>query len=422
MKSNYLAHLLAVLTVLFGVWLIIKNSDDSTNDAGHGTQSQSTAQTASVIIPQPPAGSQQGDFLPTVQPRADKVSARAASPATTRRVDEELQNAADPHAVISDYILAWRKADRPALDRLWVAISRCDPCLLLLADMMLNKTLEEGMMLELAVKMAALDSDVVLPVFDALIDPAGNRNVAIILSEKLMQNGGPEQVSRLLEIIYKLQQNGHEKFAKELTWVVSKLENPAGLQPVLDVISGRADPGSGFAEHVSTVFSKVVHNVPEPETVATLLVNYFQTANTQEQQRLWELISNHEETLVMLAVGAHQDRRQYDMEKYASAIAQLPDPRAVDGLLKLHTHIDHAPPYLGTLLAENIKTNPSTTVLHKVEDYMRDPNVPVDSRIFAAEGLLTVSTNRQARYILEKVVNNSRSNDSQLQAYISGRL
>jgi len=53
---------------------------------------------------------------------------------------------------------------------------------------------------------------------------------------------------------------------------------------------------------------------------------------------------------------------------------------------------------------------------------MRDPEVNIESRIFAAEGLLAVRENRQARYILEKVINNPQYTESELQAYIGGRL
>ena len=80
------------------------------------------------------------------------------------------------------------------------------------------------------------------------------------------------------------------------------------------------------------------------------------------------------------------------------------------------------PQYMKQMLTGRVVDNPTIKVLHRLEDYMRNPTVKLESRIFAAEGLLAVRQNRQARYILEKVVNNTREPDVELQAYIGGRL
>ena len=113
--------------------------------------------------------------------------------------------------------MAWRNADKATANRLWATISNCEECLKLLVDMIVNKSIEDGMMLEIAIKMAALDTNTVLPVFDVLIDPSGNRSAAIILSEKMMKNGRPELVTKIFEVIYKAQENGYENFARQLT-------------------------------------------------------------------------------------------------------------------------------------------------------------------------------------------------------------
>lgn len=424
MKSNILVHLFAVFTLLFGVWVFVRSPDDSDRDTSVSEQSHTQAPDAKQTSKPPLTHTQNSGISASPQLGLGNESAASPQAETTKSnaKDPDQRNAINPQALIDDYILAWRNQDKAAIDRLWDTISACGKCLAQLVDMIVNKNLEEGMMLELAIKMAALDNDLVLPVFDALIDPSGNRSTAIILSEKMMNNGRPESVGKIFEIIYKAQQNGHENFAWQLTWVISKLENHAGIQPVLDTISGRAASGPGYAEHVSSVFSKVAHNIPEPEAVAGVMASYYQSASALEQQRLWEVVSKHEDTLVTLAANAENNGQHYEVQKYAGAIAKLPDLQAVDGLLKLHINTEYSPEYLGNMLAENVKSNPTIKVLHKLEDYMRDPDVPIDSRIFAAEGLLAVRNNRQARYILEKVINNPQSADPQLQAYIGGRL
>jgi hypothetical protein len=423
-KSNILVHLLAIATLFFGVWLFVKAPDDALTESDNLAAKPATVNLETEKSADGETISKEtADFLP---PLSSTEKTTREQPETTSKPandkDAAQRAAVNPQAAVNDYILAWRNKDKAAIDRLWETIKSCDKCLLLLVDMIVNKNLEEGMMLELAIKMAALDTDIVMPVFDALIDPAGNRSSAIILSEKLMINGRPELVNKMLDIIFKMQQNGHETFAWQLTWVISKLKNHAGISPILDTIGGRAPAAPGYAEHVASVFSKVVSHMEDSESAADVIATYYQGASAEEQQRLWEVVSKHGDTLVMLAAAAERNGQHYELQQYANAIAELPHLQAADSLVKLHISMDYSPEYMGTLLAERVKNNPTIKVLHKLEDYMRNPNVPMDSRIFAAEGLLAVKNNRQARYILEKVTNNPQSAEPELQAYIGGRL
>lgn len=423
MNNNFLTHVIAVTTVAFAVWLFIGGGNHLSQDSLDVSKPQLQESSSGTKKPKQTVFGKEteAEFLavdtqagfPAQQATPSKASIPKSKP------DRKIIN---PEVVVDDYIMAWRNVDKATTAALWSTISDCEECLKLLVDMIVNKSLEDGMMLELAIKMAALDTNTVLPVFDVLIDPSGNRSTAIILSEKLMENGRPEQVTKIFEVIYKAQENGYDNFARQLTWVVSKLHNNAGLQPILDTIAGRTAAGPGYADHVSNVFSKVVHNIPESEDAAKLIASYYQNASMQEQQRLWHVVSKHEDTLVLLAANAERNGQNYEIQKFANAISALPNQQAVDGLMKLHISVEHSPDYLAGMLEENIKINPTIKVLHKLEDYMRDPDVNIESRIFAAEGLLAIRDNRQARYILEKVINNPQYADPELQAYIGGRL
>jgi len=415
-----MTHAIAAMTIAIGLWLFFGDTDNTSQDSTDalGTQFQeSTKKAKQEAIPT----EVDSEFLPPER-LTSITPPQNALLVTPKPKPQTVQGINNAEVVVDEYIMAWRNADKAAANKLWATISNCEECLKLLVDMIVNKSLEDGMMLELAIKMAALDTNTVLPVFDVLIDPSGNRSSAIILSEKLMNNGRPEQVTKIFEVIYKAQENGYDNFAKQLTWVISKLENQEGIQPILDIIVGRAPSAPDYAEHVSSVFSKVVHNIPESENVANLMASYYESANTQEQQRLWNVVSKHEDTLAMLAANADRNGQNYQVQKYASAISELPNQQAVDGLMKLHISVEYSPDYLAGMLADNVKKNPTIKVLHKLEDYMRDPDVNIESRIFAAEGLLAVRGNRQARYILEKVINNPQYADPELQAYIGGRL
>jgi hypothetical protein len=408
------------MTIVFGLWLFFGNADNSSQDSPDSTgtlSQQSTKKAKQAALP----AKKDSELLPPDKPPLNTPPQKtlAVEPRLKPHTDQGVNNA---EVIVDEYIMAWRNKDKATANRLWATISECEACLKVLVNMIINKSLEDGMMLELAIKMTALDTNVVLPVFDVLIDPSGNRSAAIILSEKLMNNGRPEQVTKIFEVIYKAQQNGYENFARQLTWVISKLENQAGIQPILDIIVGRAPAAPDYADHVSSVFSKVVHNIPESESVANVIANYYQSASVQEQQQLWEVVSRHEDTLVKLASNADRNGQNYQVKKYATAITQLPNQQAVDGLVKLHIGVEYSPDYLAGMLAENVRKNPTVKVLRKLEDYMRDPEVNIESRIFAAEGLLAVRENRHARYMLEKVIKNPQYANPELQAYIGGRL
>ena len=420
MNNNFLIHVIAAMTIVFGLWLFFGNADNSSQDSPDSTgtlSQQSTKKAKQAALPV----KIDSELLPPDKPPLNTPPQKTFVIEPTPKPDtgQRFNNA---EVIVDEYIMAWRNKDKATANRLWATISECEACLKVLVNMIINKSLEDGMMLELAIKMTALDTNVVLPVFDVLIDPSGNRSAAIILSEKLMNNGRPEQVTKIFEVIYKAQQNGYENFARQLTWVISKLENQAGIQPILDIIVGRAPAAPDYADHVSSVFSKVLHNIPESESVANVMASYYQSAGVQEQQRLWEVVSRHEDTLVKLASNADRNGQNYQVKKYATAIAQLPNQQAVDGLVKLHIGVEYSPDYLAGMLAENVRKNPTVKVLRKLEDYMRDPEVNIESRIFAAEGLLAVRENRHARYMLEKVIKNTQYANPELQAYIGGRL
>jgi len=433
LKSGYLVHIGALITLVLGAWLFFGNSNklpenriDSPLNIATQTDSEVSGQSAASI-----ASSSGSQFLPDIISATGSdsqgsqkggVAAQISRPASPTSQVTSQPIVGNPDAIISDYIGAWRNRDKVAIEKLWPVISSCEPCLARMVDMIVNRSLEEGLMLEAAIKMAALNTDTVLPVFDAIIDPSGNRSAAIILSEKIINNGRPEFVTKIFDLIYNAQKNGYDNFARQLTWVISKLENHDGIQPILDTISGRSSTSPEFSAHVSNVFSKVVYNLPDSPKAAEVIAKYYQEANEQEQQKLWQAVSQHSDTLVMLGAYADRNGQIYVVQKYASAISELPNLQAVDGLVKLHMSVEYSPDYLAGMLKENVVKNPTFKVLHKLEDYMRDPDVPLGSRIFAAEGLLSVKENRQARYILEKAVDSSQEVDPELQAYISGRL
>lgn len=424
LSKNWLP-IVAAVAVLLGLGLFfykaswpgsgvaVAESPSALADSG-GTEPSVVPATDDVIIPFPDTIHYPDQNAATLPPSAqNNLPFDPQSGASTE---------ADANVIVDNYLAAWRSQRRDELSPLWLQLSQCEACLKQLAELLISSNLAKGLTLELAIKMVALDSRVVLPVFSALIDPAENRSTAIILSEKLIIDGRAEYVARVFNAIQVAEQKGYEEFAQQLTWVVSKLNNPEGVGPVLDIITGRAAASPAYTRHVSRIFSKTVLNIPDKAFMSDIVSNYYLAANAAEKEQLWEVVSHHPGTLVQLAAQANAEGQSYNVEKYATAITQLPDVRAVDGVMKLQGRINQPPGYFVALMQAVVKRNDNARALHRLDDYLRHLNVGTESRILAAEGLLAAKHNPLSRQILEKVLNQANYGDSEVLSYISGRL
>ena len=432
MKSGYLVHVIAVITLALGVWIVVDkigtgDNGDVTDELAVANKSTGTANDSRRHVDQQSADPAKSSALDN-DPESGKADDSALNllPAGTdanaqpdkKPVPENIE----PDEVLHQYLLAWQNQSKAELDQLWEQIKNCDKCLALFVEQIVARKFEEGLELEIAIKMAALDSNIVMPVFDVLIDPAGTTSTAIILSEKLINNGRPEFVNKVFDLIYRANQSGYHHFSQQLTWVISKLENPRGIEPILDTITGRTLTSPELSTHITSVYSKVVRVLPEESKAGAIISNYYMQANSREQQLLWPVVRQHGDTLVKLAVQANENGQNFNVQKYAEAMTDLPHLNAVDALMKLHTAVEYSPAYMSDMLSKRVADNPTIKVLHKLEDYMRNPLVKLESRLFAAEGLLAVRQNREARYILDKVINSTHEPDAELQAFIAGRL
>jgi hypothetical protein len=108
--------------------------------------------------------------------------------------------------------------------------------------------------------------------------------------------------------------------------------------------------------------------------------------------------------------------------KYSQALADINSVGAVEGMLELVSKVDYSQEYFIDRIREASQRYNNLETLHKLEDYLRNPHVDMRTRIVAAEGLLAVKDLEQARYILQKALNSSRYEDSEIVAYISARL
>lgn len=125
---------------------------------------------------------------------------------------------------------------------------------------------------------------------------------------------------------------------------------------------------------------------------------------------------------MLLANKAYQDGDLNRFRKFSQTISEINSVGAVEHMLKLVSKADYSQEYfIGIMRASTQRFN-NLEVLHKLEDYLRNPDVDMRSRIVAAEGLLAVKDMDGARYILEKALNSSSYEDAEIVAYIGARL
>jgi hypothetical protein len=329
----------------------------------------------------------------------------------------------DAQRLIDAYMSAWSGGDMQRIDALWEKISACDACLLTLKEMMMNQGMPQGMLLELTYRIIAHGDPRWLDVFDYLIQPSVTKSTRVIVTQQMIRDGRAMYVEKLLRIFERLYTDGYEKFAFKQMWMFSKLKNPTAAEPFLEIMSGRKPASDAYADHVSTVFVKsVLPNVGSLELNEQLQV-YYKAAHGPARERLWEVIKQSEITLADLASTAHEKGLQTEFERYTSAIAELQPERAVEGLLRLSTKVDFPRDYFTGLLQDVVAEGGEREALFRLEDYLRDPAQPFNTKMLAADALLHIKENNaQARYILQKAVSVVSYEDADIAAYINARM
>jgi len=141
-----------------------------------------------------------------------------------------------------------------------------------------------------------------------------------------------------------------------------------------------------------------------------------------EQSNLWDIVALHSESLVALAQNAYDVGDINQFKKYSQTLADINSVSAIEGILDLVANVDYSQDYFATMISSTTQRYNNMEVLRKLEDYLRNSSTPRRTRIVAAEGLLAVKNLEYARYILDKTLNSSRYEDSEIVTYISARL
>ena len=320
---------------------------------------------------------------------------------------------------VSRYIAAWRSKEAAAA--LWDEISHCDRCLEYLVELIKSGTLEKGLTLELSYKLMATESDRILPMFDYLLDPVNDRSTAIIVLEQAVKNGNPLYIEKILESLHTAQLNGYKPFARQLTWVITKIKNPAAIQPVLDIVSGRKSYASDFTGHIAAILGRSVTIIPDQQAVNAILTDYYLHANEEERTLLWDTVCRQSATLANLAITAYRSGDTYQVEHYVKALAQTAGEDAIDAIVRVARHTDYAQEYFIPIMRQAVLTRNDNKILRRLEFYLKDANLPLRLRVIAAEGLLVVQQKKTAQTIISSLVQSRRYQDAELIAYLKGR-
>jgi hypothetical protein len=238
----------------------------------------------------------------------------------------------------------------------------------------------------------------------------------------MIKDGRGMYVNKLFEILQRADLDGYQDYAAKHTWMISKLKNPQGIAAIFDVMSGRSGASEGFAAHVRNVFNNTLLGTKQHSDMTDAMVNYYLSADVSEQENLWGAISLHSESLAALAKNAYDNGNVNQFKAYSQNLADINSVRAVENILELASKVDYLQDYFVALVSTSTQRFNSLETLRKLEDYLRNPNVPMRARIVAAEGLLSVKEMESARNILETALNSNSYEDSEIVAYISARL
>lgn len=345
------------------------------------------------------------------------------APARTQPALQEFssEDPQTPLQLIDSYMTAWSGNNRLEIDRLWQQIKRCQDCLERMKELLMNQSVPKGMLLEWTYQLIALGDESLLPVFDYLLQPSVDLNTRIIVSQQMIKDGRTMYVKKLFEILQQADFDGYKDYADKQVWMISKLSNPEGIAPIFDVISGRSGASESFSDHVRDVFNKTLLGIKQAG-MDDAMANYYLSASETEQAKLWNVVSLHSQTLVELSVYAYQSGVTEQFHKYSQALASVNSLDAVEGLLQLRSQVDYSQDYFSDMVNRLTQRYHNMETLHKFEDYLRDPQKDLNTRLLAADGLLAVKESEQAHYILQKAIDSAGYGDADVAAYISSRL
>ena len=417
--------LLAITALLVGGLLLfsdgsdtrdtLKNADISQSQKLSGGPAATATKTIATPFGEPVTGSESQSSL-------DSSSTTTARIEATAGVSNDHQQQKTPLQLIDAYMTAWSGNSRAEVNTLWNEISQCPECLQRIKELLMNQGVPKGMLLELTYKIVELGDESMLPVFDYLLQPSVDMNTRIIISQQMIKDGRGMYVKKLFDILQQADMDGYYDYAAKHAWMISKLSNPQGIAAIFDVVSGRSGSSQRFADHVSTVFNNTLVGTKQHSSMTDAMVDYYLSADDTEQENLWDVISMHSETLGALAKSAYENGDLNRFKKYSQALAGINSIGAVEGTLELAGEVDYSQEYFIDMISTLTQRYNNLETLRKLEDYLRNPHAHKRARIVAAEGLLAVKESTHARYMLEKVINSSSYEDSEIIAYISGRL
>jgi hypothetical protein len=433
--TNKLKILLAITGLMVGGLLLFCSGSDLRYTAGKDNAQlswkpslDSTVTTPKNIVTpfsEPPKSSQKQASEVSAfdgQTTADSSVSVQADLAENAISKGDSDNDQAPLQLIDDYMTAWSGNNRAEVQALWEQIGQCPECLQRIKELLMNQGVPKGMLLELTYQIIELGDSSMLPVFDYLLQPSVDVNTRIIITQQMIKDGRGMYVQKLFDILQQADLDGYYDYAAKHTWMISKLKNPQGIGAIFDVMSGRSGASDRFAAHVRNVYNNTLLGTKQRPEMTDAMVNYFVSANATEQANLWGVMALHAESLVALSEQAYASGNVNQFREFSQALADINSVDAVEGMLELVSKVDYSQEYFFDRIRESAQRYNNLETLHKLEDYLRNPNVDMRTRIVATEGLLAVKDLEQARYILQKALNSSRYEDSEIVAYISARL
>lgn len=353
---------------------------------------------------------------------ANIVKIRNAQDLVSSTIPKEIEIIDNPESLVSDYISQIENSKLQRYQELWTRILGCPACLELIRQRIETNSIEDNPLLEFTHLLLEADHPIVTEMMENLLRPEREGLTQQLFIQQVIRKGEVNSYEKLLAVLQAYDNAGQRDFVLRQIDLLSGIMSPDTLQPTLDLALGRTNASPGLQARVGELMMTRMVSLPEDEEVTRRLIDYYYNASDVEANAVWDLISKHGSSLVTIAIEADQRGETDIVDKVFDSVQNLRGDTAVESIMALYNKVARPQQTFSDAIIDVVKRDASVDTLHRLENYLRGENVSRSIKLVAAEGLLAVKDNQQARYILEKMIQSNDYNDAEIVSYISGRM
>lgn len=335
---------------------------------------------------------------------------------------ENTDNKLLPWEYVDRYVSLWQAQDNNRYFSLWETILSCPDCLERLVDHVTQPDSDMKLTLEVSHLLLEAGKPQVERIITALLQPGANTETALLLARQVARNGNPDYLRTINRMIQTIASSGDTLFATGIVQTFESASKPAALIPMIELAVGRTGAGDDIRQTTISAVTGMLNRIQDTTVVAGELLALYYASEPDEQVAIWTILSGHSETMRVFANQAHHDGNTHLVDTAVTALIDSTHESAVDALLLLQQQLDYPQDYFVDKLSRLVSKPDNLRLLNRLADYLHKPDIPLQSKIIAAEGLLSASGSREARLMLEKMAESTSYEDAEIVSYINGRL